>query len=332
MDTREENHIVLASIYRPSSSYIHMPISILFLDVEKESSTLHLSRPLVGFFHLVPDVLLAAPGYWLPDTCFTPAVPSISEFYIIPQTLSNYVTLFEASSEILNSVLMSFTCLEILACAFIRPMYYCAHKVFADNIGEVSEEVVIMKTCDSIYERFILLVDSGMTGWATQYEWIWFILFGLGFALMVDSASALEALVLAYGLNASTWICFLWFEDTSHGYASLLACIWFFLSRLGIGGHLFFNFGTLVLLLHGTFGVQFVQHMTSFHCKLWPFLALLFLLDIIIDFGYPYSSCLVLLFMMALLMIGFYQMVVKRWFVASSSKWLHLELWFPLVG
>ncbi|RHN55718.1 hypothetical protein MtrunA17_Chr5g0421021 [Medicago truncatula] len=74
MDTREENHIVLASIYRPSSSYIHMPISILFLDVEKESSTLHLSRPLVGFFHLVPDVLLAAPGYWLPDTCFTPAV------------------------------------------------------------------------------------------------------------------------------------------------------------------------------------------------------------------------------------------------------------------
>ncbi|RHN55719.1 hypothetical protein MtrunA17_Chr5g0421031 [Medicago truncatula] len=109
---------------------------------------------------------------------------------------------------------------------------------------------------------------------------------------------SLEALVLAYGLNASTWICFLWFEDTSHGYASLLACIWFFLSRLGIGGHLFFNFGTLVLLLHGTFGVQFVQHMTSFHCKLWPFLALLFLLDIIIDFGYPYSSCLVLLFMM----------------------------------
>lgn len=104
--------------------------------------------------------------------------------------------------------------------------------------------------------------------------------------------------LLAYGLNASTWICFLWFEDTSHGYASLLACIWFFLSRLGIGGHLFFNFGTLVLLLHGTFGVKFVQHMTSFHCKLWPFLALLFLLDIIIDFGYPYSSCLVLLFMM----------------------------------
>lgn len=49
-------------------------------------------------------------------------------------------------SEILNSVLMSFTCFEILACALIRFMYYCAHKVFADNIGEVSEEVVIMKT------------------------------------------------------------------------------------------------------------------------------------------------------------------------------------------
>lgn len=84
---------------------------------------------------------------WLESSSlFNFKVPSISEFYIIPQTLSNYVTLFEASSEILNSVLMSFTCLEILACAFIRPMYYCAHKVFADNIGEVSEEVVIMKT------------------------------------------------------------------------------------------------------------------------------------------------------------------------------------------
>jgi len=49
------------------------------------------------------------------------------------------------------------------------------------------------------------------------------------------------------------------------------------LSRLGIGGHLFFIFGTSVLLLHGTFGVKFVQHMISFHCRLWPFLALLFL-------------------------------------------------------
>ncbi|AET03091.1 transmembrane protein, putative [Medicago truncatula] len=47
----------------------------------------------------------------------------------------------------------------------------------------------------------------------------------------------------------------------------------------------FLIFGTLVLSLHGTFGVTFVQHMTSFHCRFWPFLALL--LDIIIDFGYP---------------------------------------------
>jgi hypothetical protein len=54
-----------------------------------------------------------------------------------------------------------------------------------------------------------------------------------------------EALVLAYGLNASTCICFLWFEDTSHDYASLLACFCFFLSRLGIEGHHFYlwNFG-----------------------------------------------------------------------------------------
>ncbi|AET01537.1 hypothetical protein MtrunA17_Chr8g0340851 [Medicago truncatula] len=47
---------------------------------------------------------------------------------------------------------------------------------------------------------------------------------------------------------------------------------------------LFISLGTLVLLLHGTFGVKFIQHMTSFHCRFWPFLALLFLLDIIIDF------------------------------------------------
>jgi len=45
----------------------------------------------------------------------------------------------------------------------------------------------------------------------------WRLYFGLFFLV-----SSLEALVLAYGLNASTWICFLWFENTSHGYASPL--------------------------------------------------------------------------------------------------------------
>jgi len=69
--------------------------------------------------------------------------------------------------------------------------------------------------------------------------------------------------ILAYGLNASTWICFLWVEDTSHGHASPLAPCFLLLltchvvymlhlvllSWLGTGGHLFFIFGTLFLLL-----------------------------------------------------------------------------------
>jgi hypothetical protein len=29
--------------------------------------------------------------------------------------------------------------------------------------------------------------------------------------------------------------------------------------------------------------------------------------------------------------VGFYRIVVKRCFVASSSEWLYFELWFPLV-
>jgi hypothetical protein len=81
-------------------------------------------------------------------------------------------------------------------------------------------------------------------GMSTLVPLVW-IFFGFFFCY----ASWLEALVLAYGLNES-----------------LLACIWFF-SCLGSAlKGITFIFGTLVLLLHGTFGVKFIQHMTSFHC------------------------------------------------------------------
>ena len=49
-----------------------------------------------------------------------------------------------------------------------------------------------------------------------------------------------------------------------------------------LDGISFISLGTLVLLLHGTFSVKFVQQMTSFHWRFGPFLALLFLLDIIV--------------------------------------------------
>jgi hypothetical protein len=60
----------------------------------------------------------------------------VSEFDIIPQTLSNYVTLFEASSEILNLVFdQFFMCLELLGCALILVVFdYCEHKVFVKSL------------------------------------------------------------------------------------------------------------------------------------------------------------------------------------------------------
>ena len=89
----------------------------------------------------------------------------------------------------------------------------------------------------------------------------------------------------------------LWRENLVVKFRAVLlqVAFFFFVSARHWRASLFISLGTLVLLLHGTFGVKFVQHMTSFHCRFRPFLALLFLLDIIIDFGYP---CLVLLFMM----------------------------------
>ncbi|KEH40447.1 transmembrane protein, putative [Medicago truncatula] len=160
--------------------------------------------------------------------------------------------------------LMCFKCLEILLCALIlEAFYYCAHKVFAKSLHLkwIGDEI-----CE-VPEEVVIMRE------VCEHSSVFWFNFALA-SLLSSSMLFLDC------LGYSIWL-------VAFG----------FLSQLGIGGHLFFNFGTLVLLLHGTFGVQFVQHMTSFHCKLWPFLAL-FLLDIIIDFGYPYSSCLVLLFMM----------------------------------
>jgi len=164
-------------------------------------------------------------------------------------------------------------------------------------------------------------------------------------------------LVLAYGLNASTWICFLWFEDTSHGYASplvpcfllLLTChvvyilhLVFFCLGSALEGISFLSLGTLVLLLHVIFGVKFVQHMTSFHWRFWPFLALLFfwisslILDII-SLSFLCFCQVVCLVVKRYALIGFvddcfYRMVVKRWFDVFSFKQFNLELWLLLVG
>lgn len=200
----------------------------------------------------------------------------------------------------------------------------------------------------------------------------WRLFFGFGLA------SLLEALVLAYGLNASTWICFLWFEDTSHGYASLLVCHWFFLSRLGIGGHHFYlwklgfvaswsfwcevcsTFDLLPLLTMALPCIWFFLSrlgigrapllslepwscMTSFHCRLWLFLALLFGYHHWFWISLFFLSCASILSSWELLMvkrcasigfvdIGFYRMVVKRCLVASSFNWFNLELWLLLVG
>jgi len=82
-----------------------------------------------------------------------------------------------------------------------------------------------------------------------------------------------------------TWLCIsigsLFFVDVDMPCSIHVA---FGFSCLGstLEGIYFISLGTLVLLLHGTFSVKFVQHMISFHWRFWLFLALLFLLDIIV--------------------------------------------------
>lgn len=92
-----------------------------------------------------------------------------------------------------------------------------------------------------------------------------------------------------------------------------------------------FIFGTLVL------------YITSFHCRLWLFLALLFGYHHWFWISLFFLSCASILSSWELLMvkrcaligfvdIGFYRMVVKRCLVDSSFNWFNLELWLLLVG
>jgi len=164
-----------------------------------------------------------------------------------------------------------------------------------------------------------------------------------------------------------------------HCWLWLFLALGFFLSRLGIGGHHFYlwklghvaswyflvwslfniwphsivDYGSslhLVFLVSAWHwkGITFifgtlVLYMTSFHCRLWLFLALLFGYHHWFWISLFFLSCASILSSWELLMvkrcdligfvdIGFYRMVVKRCLVASSFNWFNLELWLLLVG
>ena len=141
----------------------------------------------------------------------------------------------------------------------------------------------------------------------------------------------------------------------------------FFLSRLGIGGHLFlyllepWSCCFMVPLVWSLFNIwppSIVDFSPSLHFFFFWISSLILdtLVFLVLCFYSWWIShvdklpswmvkrcCASILSDWELLMVkrcafygfvdvGFYRMVVKRCFVASSSKWLHLELWFPLVG
>ena len=134
----------------------------------------------------------------------------------------------------------------------------------------------------------------------SQFWMVWSPFWLIGFYLFLDRWWRLETicwffLKLHYwkysfvGLwleVASTWICFLWFEDTSYGYASPLAPCFFLLLTCPEVYRLHLFFICLDLALEGIFFyiswslglvaawylwcVKFIQHMTPFHEDFGP--------------------------------------------------------------
>jgi len=153
-------------------------------------------------------------------------------------------------------------------------------------------------------------------------------------------------------------VCFLSFEDTSHGYASplaswffllLLTCplvcwlhLFFFLSRLGIGGYLFYISWNLGLVASWYLWCEVCSTYDLLPLKISALPCTSFLLDIIVVFCISLLSFLCFCHVVRLVVKRcalidfvddcFSRMVVKRCFNVFSFKWFNLELWLHLFG